>query len=452
MKKHQFSILLAYILILLISSGCAEAFQYSIGCADIKTNQSFSFFIVSDPHYISKETYDNGKAFQDFLASGDGKMLNHTDELLDALIKDIRAEKPDFLIITGDLTCNGTRQSHIELAEKLKTIEDIGTCVFVVPGNHDIQNPYARKYIGDEVTDIETITSEDYVNLYAPFGYEGCVSRDPNSLSYLAMPAEDIWLLMLDSTDTDRNMARKYPEQSGYLRPDTLKWIEQCAALAKENNAKLIAVMHHSLIDHSEMIKANYTIKNSKDALKVFRKHGIEIVFTGHIHIQDIKSDEYQGNRIYDIGTSSLAVYPHQYGRMKYTPYVGFDYRTIPLDMDDYDIHENAKDGTPLNFEDYSACFFTEQCGRMHQECLEQLEGLSDAERELVLETVCRMNMLYFAGYRNEALNDIVNTEGFKKLENIAPCFTKEYALKMLDDERTNNNTLLIPVSSNEKQ
>jgi len=130
MKKHQFSILLAYILILLISSGCAEAFQYSIGCADIKTNQSFSFFIVSDPHYISKETYDNGKAFQDFLASGDGKMLNHTDELLDALIKDIRVENPDFLIITGDLTCNGTRQSHIELAEKLKTIEDIGTCVF----------------------------------------------------------------------------------------------------------------------------------------------------------------------------------------------------------------------------------------------------------------------------------------------------------------------------------
>ena len=52
----------------------------------------------------------------------------------------------------------------------------------------------------------------------------------------------------------------------------------------RENNARLISVMHHSLIDHSEMIKSNYTIRNSKEALKVFHKSGIEAVFTGHIH------------------------------------------------------------------------------------------------------------------------------------------------------------------------
>ena len=62
------------------------------------------------------------------------------------------------------------------------------------------------------------------------------------------------------------------------------------------------------------------------------------------------------------------------------------------------------------------------------------------------------MNMMYFVGYRNEALDNIVNTEGFKMLEKIAPCFTKEYAMSMLNDDRTDHNTLFIPVSSYEKQ
>lgn len=441
MSKYRLSVILLFAVII-VSFGCTEAFQYSIGCAKIEANKDFTFFIVSDPHYISKKSYDNGKAFEDFLNTGDGKMLNHIDELFDSLIEDIESEKPDFLVITGDLTCNGAKQDHIGLTERLKLIKDMGTCVFVVPGNHDIQNPYARKFIGDEAVDVETISSDEFMTLYAPFGYDGAVSKDPNSLSYLAMPAEDTWLLMLDSTDTENNFRKKYPEQSGFLRGGTLDWIVQCADLAEKNNARLISVMHHSLIDHSEMIKSNYTIRNSKEALKVFHKSGIEAVFTGHIHIQDIKSDEFQGKKIYDIGTSSLAVYPHQYGRMKFTPYIGFDYRTIQLDMDD----------CGFDFEDYSAHFFTEQCGRMHQECLERLEGLPDAERKIVLETVGRMNMMYFAGYRNEALNNIVNTEGFRMLEKIAPCFTKEYAMSMLNDDRTDHNTLFIPVSSYEKQ
>lgn len=451
MRKRRLSVILLLFAIILVSYGCTEAFQYSIGCADIKTNEGYTFFIVSDPHYISKDSYDNGKAFNDFLNLGDGKMLNHTDELFDSLIGDVASEKPDFLLITGDLTCNGAKQDHIELTERLKLIKDMGTCVFVVPGNHDIQNPYSREFIGDEATDVETITSDEFMSLYAPFGYEGAISKDPSSLSYLAMPAEDTWLLMLDSTDTDNNTSKNYPEQSGNLRSDTLKWIEQCAELAKKNNARLIAVMHHSMMDHSELIKVNYTIKNSKEALKIFHKHGIEMVFTGHIHIQDIKSDEFQGNKLYDIGTGSLAVYPHQYGRMQFTPNTGFDYRTVKLNIDNT-INYNPDEGDFLGFEEYSASFFIEQCGRMHHECLEQLEGLSDAKMEIVLDTVGKMNMLYFAGYRNEALNDIMNTDGFKMLENIAPCFTKEYAMAMLNDERTDHNTLFIPVSSFEKQ
>lgn len=444
MKMHRVLILLMFYLILISSFGCVKAFRYSIGCAEIKSNQSYSFFIVSDPHHISKKAYDNGKAFQEFLSSGDGKILQYTDELIDALIRDIETEHPNFLIITGDLTCNGERESHLELINKLEIIESMGTCVFVVPGNHDVQNPLAKRYIGDEALIGDMITGEEYTNLYDSFGYSEAISIDPDSLSYLAMPTEGTWLLMLDSTDSNQNTEKQRPEQGGKLTAQTLNWVEECSALAKENNTRLIAVMHHSILNHSEILNKNYTVENNEEVLKVFNKCGIDIVLTGHVHLQDIKTHQYDGKTLYDIATSSLSVYPHQYGRMEFIPDHGFDYRTVMVDIGKWSRQANLIDESLLNFETYSIDFFKEQCGRMHKNCLSRLNGLPEKDRDIVLETVSNMNMMYFAGYRNEALKGIIDTEGFKLLENIAPCFTKEYAMSILNDERTDNNKLFI--------
>jgi 3',5'-cyclic AMP phosphodiesterase CpdA len=450
MKKQLLLTFVIICLMLLIPFGCVRAFQYSIGCAEVEADQDFTFFITSDLHYFSKKLYDNGKAFNDFLMSGDGKLLQYTDEFLNALMKDIETEQPDFIVIAGDLTCNGERESHLELVEKLETIEDMGTCVFVVPGNHDINNPFAKSYMGDEEINISTITGDEYMSLYAPFGYDEAVSKDPDSLSYLAMPTEDTWFLMLDSTDYENNQRKQYPEQGGVLPSRTLNWIEQCCDLAKENGARLIAVMHHSLTDHSTIINEDYTINNSEEALKVFHKCGIEVCLTGHIHIQDIKTNQSEGKTLYDIGTSSLSVYPHQYGRMNFTPYIGFDYRTVKLDMVGWAIEEKIADESLLDFEACSAEFFIKQCGKMHQRCLAELDGLSEKDRSIVLDTIDRMNMMYFAGYRNEALSEIVESEGFKILESVSPCFTKNYAMSMLNDERTDNNIIFINISGSE--
>ncbi len=446
MKKYRIISLLLLNLMLLMSFGCVKVFRYSIGCAEIKSDEDFTFFIVSDIHHLTKEGYDNGKAFREYLDTGDGKLIQYSGELLDALTRDIKAEQPDFVVFTGDLTCNGERKSHLDLVKRLKAIEDEGTCVFVVPGNHDVQNPWAIDYIGDEPQKGSMISNDEYLNIYSPFGYEGAVSRDTDSLSYLAMPTEDTWLLMLDSTITNRNVAKQSPEQGGELKPQTLKWIEQCGNLAKDNNVRLIAVMHHSLIDHSHILNENYTLENSEEAVKVFGRCGIEIVLTGHVHIQDIKSCQYEDKTIYDIATSSLVVYPHQYGRMDYTYGRGFDYRTVMVDVGKWSRQEQVDDEVLLNFETRSMELFVEQCGRMHQRCLSRQDDLSEEDRKVYLDIIDRMNILYFAGYRNEALSGIVNTEAFERLKEIKPCFTKEYAMSMLEDQRTDNNVLHIPV------
>ncbi|QHQ62275.1 hypothetical protein Ana3638_17020 [Anaerocolumna sedimenticola] len=93
--------------------------QYSHNTSD--KNQTF--YVASDIHYLSEKLTDHGVAFEKYISSGDGKQLNYIDNILNAFITDIKKVKPDFLIISGDLTNNGEKESHLDLADKLKTIE-----------------------------------------------------------------------------------------------------------------------------------------------------------------------------------------------------------------------------------------------------------------------------------------------------------------------------------------
>ncbi len=38
---------------------------------------------------------------------------------------------------------------------------------FVIPGNHDIENPWARNYVGDELIKIDSITNDEFRDIYA---------------------------------------------------------------------------------------------------------------------------------------------------------------------------------------------------------------------------------------------------------------------------------------------
>src|SRR5690606_13908272 len=98
-----------------------------------------------------------------------------------------------------------------------------------------------------------------------------------------------------------RNHVRTAPEMGGEVPTKTFNWIKECADLAKENDAQIIAVMHHSLLDHNEVINENFTIENSQEVVDLLLSCDIQIVLTGHIHVQDIKYYEKNNKRIYDI-------------------------------------------------------------------------------------------------------------------------------------------------------
>ena len=446
MKKFSMITIVLFCVILLGSCGSGTADDSDVTTAHsyIPTGQGFEFLIVADPHLLSDSLHDDKEAFQRFISFSD-RLVQYADELMDVLKEDISLDPPDFMILAGDLTCNGEMESHKDLAAKLKAIEALGTSVYVVPGNHDILNPMARQFFENTIWEADYVTRDTFADIYADFGFKEAASRDKTSLSYLAKPTEEVWFLMLDSAIYKDNIKKNRPEVGGVISPKTIKWIEACAAMAKEEGAQLVAVMHHNLLDHSKVINKEYTINNKDELLEVFLAADIEIVLTGHIHLQDIKSVERDGKTIYDIATASLAVYPNQYGRMTYEKDRGFEYSTAKLRVESYAWEARMTDENLLYFNAHSVEIFKTRCCSRQNECLVSLGELNEEELAKVSAVVSEMNLLYFAGYRNEALAHLVDTEGYEILQGLSPCFVKSYVENMLNDQKTDNNVLTVP-------
>lgn len=155
-------------------------------------------FTATDLHYIAPTLTDNGALFTDLIEQGDGKAMAYSDALIEAFVAQVIAEKPDALILSGDLTFNGARESHKALSLRLARVRDAGIPVFVLPGNHDLNSSSAARFEGDGYTRVDGVTAGEFAALYHAFGFDGALSRDADSLSYVAALSDDLRLLMLD--------------------------------------------------------------------------------------------------------------------------------------------------------------------------------------------------------------------------------------------------------------
>jgi 3',5'-cyclic AMP phosphodiesterase CpdA len=65
------------------------------------------FAVFSDTHYHDPSLGSSGKAYTDYLKS-DSKMLHLSGEIIDAGMAAIAAENPEFVLVPGDLTKEGS--------------------------------------------------------------------------------------------------------------------------------------------------------------------------------------------------------------------------------------------------------------------------------------------------------------------------------------------------------
>ena len=178
--------------------------------------------VGSDIHYLSPELTDYGEAFQYDVEHGDGRLVTYIDQITDAFLEEVAERQPDVLILCGDLTTNGELASHEGLAEKLRWLEEQGVPVVVIPGNHDLNNPRAYGYRGNERYPAERTTPEQFRQIYGEFGYDEAVSEDATTLSYVWQLDGMTRLLMLDTCQyRDGNRV------GGVILTETYDWIEE---------------------------------------------------------------------------------------------------------------------------------------------------------------------------------------------------------------------------------
>ena len=265
--------------------------------------------VLSDTHVMGPGLLVNdGAAWQKELAN-DRKLFDYSQEVFDVLIETMLSEKPDMVLITGDLTKDGELLSHQYVAGQLNRLREAGIKTFVIPGNHDFGSKHALIFDGDQSSKAEVVSREQFTELYRNHGYGAESLRDETSLSYCCEPVEGLLLIGLDS-GTD-----------GRLEESTLQWACQQAAQAQQQGKYVLAMMHHALLPHfneeNQMLPLS-VVQNYETVRNRLADVGVQVVLTGHIHISDIAKD-YNADltrSIYDISTGSVISYPCDYRRL----------------------------------------------------------------------------------------------------------------------------------------
>ena len=274
--------------------------------------ETLKFMVLSDIHYFDPSLFTlpvNGD-FQAYLAS-DRKMIVESSAILKRAIAAVEAEKPNFLLITGDLTKDGELVNHRELAKIFESLAGKGIKVLVIPGNHDINNPNAYSFLQEKKNKIDNITPAGFASVYAGCGYGSALERDPNSLSYVAEPVNGVWVLGIDACHYSA-----VPETAGSISQETLSWISSVAAKAKKQNKIVISMMHHGLVEHfngQNTLFPGYVVSDWQNTSETLAGLGLKVVFTGHFHANDIAEMRSGSGFIFDIETGSSVSFPSAY-------------------------------------------------------------------------------------------------------------------------------------------
>lgn len=293
-----------------------------------KYDKELKIAVLSDIHYLSPTMIKDTEDFTAALNS-DRKMLTESDAINLELLKAVKEDKPDVLLVSGDLTKDGELECHQVFSERLQQLEkDVpGLKVFVINGNHDVRNSHAKNFNTSDGVAVPATRTEpsDFAKVY-DFVYsdESVIARftppegkESGQLSYAAKLADGITLVALDTCcySADNNSKGEVEHETrGEMSPELEAWAIEQVSAAKARGDRVIGLSHHGFVPHFSMepdILSMYLVEDYERIAAELADAGMEMVFTGHMHAQDISVlTTENGNTLYDIETGSGLTYP----------------------------------------------------------------------------------------------------------------------------------------------
>lgn len=192
-----------------------------------------------------------------------------------AVAAQLRAQDPDWVLVTGDLTDDGVGFELIEAG--LAPWIERGRLV-VIPGNHDIY-PSPPLLTASSARKSELDKRRLWGGFCARLG-------QPASGSFLVELAPQVLLVCLDSAHPPRIPG----SASGMVQPHELAQLS--GALSQRPAGELrLACLHHHIANPpigalgSAPVQAGMRLRNAREVLDVLQEHGVEVVMNGHRHV-----------------------------------------------------------------------------------------------------------------------------------------------------------------------
>ena len=242
----------------------------------------FRFAIVSDLHIALPSTiWEHPNRFH---------LVEFSIPALEVVLEHLEQLNLDFLLIPGDLTQHGEPENHRWLQERLSRL---AFPVYVIPGNHDVPGLLPTE---------RSIGLKNFPDYYRQFGYE-----NTQQLYYTCEVLPGVQLVALNSNQFDAQ-----GNQLGRLDEEQFVWLEEI--LAKVQHKLVLVMIHHNVIEHlpgqsHHELGRRYMLDNALRLRNILQAYGVKLIFSGHLHVQDIAQDK----KLHEITTGSLVSYPHPY-------------------------------------------------------------------------------------------------------------------------------------------
>jgi len=272
-------------------------------------NDAIKVAVFSDPHVMNPKYVANTADFDNELAQ-DRKMIAESMGIFQAFLNEVRNEKPDVLMINGDLSCNGAYESHVAVAKELNKLKSDmpELTILVINGNHDIHHSaYNYNTKSGNKKAVKTTNIKQFKNIYSvTYDDPNVTVFEGDDASYYAT-VKGYTFICIDSNNNNGHTA-------GKLTDEDMANITFANTLAQRRGDGVMLMMHHGIVPHfdgEETFIPEFLVENYEDRADTLADMGISLVLSGHLHRHDISAYTSQsGNTLYDVATGSTVTYP----------------------------------------------------------------------------------------------------------------------------------------------
>jgi 3',5'-cyclic AMP phosphodiesterase CpdA len=207
----------------------------------------------------------------------------HTRSVLDALVSDMQAQRPDHVAITGDLV---NLALEAEFAPAQAWLQSVGASdrVTVVPGNHDA---YVRA------------TRHRFSEAWS--GYFGGDDAPGVAFPFLRRRGALALIGVSSAVPTPPLMA------TGRLGRSQLEALERILKVLSSEQVFRVLLIHHPLRSQSRAKR----LTDSPELLALLKRHGVELILHGHDHVHSTTWFDGPKSAIPAIGVPSASALAH---------------------------------------------------------------------------------------------------------------------------------------------